>query len=121
MPTGIPGVNASGDTRFDGVIHHPRFQRQQRPSTSTACAMTCRQKPGRDLANIRTARKLVLRASRRPAAVLYGRGSTTAASNRVSKVPRRAGSSVSAQVGSFDSRRFAADLKARRRAGYRCA
>ena len=46
-----------------------------------------------------------------PAAVLYGRGSTGGIVNRVSKVPQKGwASSVSAQVGSFDSRRFAADL-----------
>ena len=60
----------------------------------------------RDLGN--TERVEVLKG---PAAVLYGRGSTGGIVNRVSKKPQKGlESSVSAQVGSFDSRRLAADL-----------
>lgn len=100
--TGIPGVNASGDTRFDGVT----IRGFSASNDFYLDGLRDDMQYTRDLGN--TERVEVLKG---PAAVLYGRGSTGGIVNRVSKVPQKGqASSVSAQVGSFDSRRFAADL-----------
>ncbi|HHO2168780.1 TPA: TonB-dependent receptor [Aeromonas hydrophila] len=100
--TGIPGVNASGDTRFDGV----NIRGFSASSDFYLDGFRDDMQYTRDLGN--TERVEVLKG---PAAVLYGRGSTGGIVNRVSKKPQKGlESSVSAQVGSFDSRRLAADL-----------
>ncbi|MGY3866658.1 TonB-dependent receptor [Aeromonas bivalvium] len=100
--TGIPGVNASGDTRFDGVT----IRGFSASNDFYLDGLRDDMQYTRDLGNIERVEVL-----KGPAAVLYGRGSTGGIVNRVSKVPQRGqASSVSARVGSFDSRRFAADL-----------
>ena len=100
--TGIPGVNASGDTRFDGV----NIRGFSASNDFYLDGFRDDMQYTRDLGN--TERVEVLKG---PAAVLYGRGSTGGIVNRVSKKPQKGlKSSVSAQVGSFDSRRLAADL-----------
>ncbi|QJT17503.1 TonB-dependent siderophore receptor [Aeromonas sp. 1805] len=100
--TGIPGVNASGDTRFDGV----NIRGFSASNDFYLDGFRDDMQYTRDLGN--TERVEVLKG---PAAVLYGRGSTGGIVNRVSKKPHKGlESSVSAQVGSFDSRRLAADL-----------
>ncbi|HHQ4490489.1 TPA: TonB-dependent receptor [Aeromonas hydrophila] len=100
--TGIPGVNASGDTRFDGV----NIRGFSASNDFYLDGFRDDMQYTRDLGN--TERVEVLKG---PAAVLYGRGSTGGIINRVSKKPQKGlESSVSAQVGSFDSRRLAADL-----------
>lgn len=100
--TGIPGVNASGDTRFDGV----NIRGFSASNDFYLDGFRDDMQYTRDLGNIERVEVL-----KGPAAVLYGRGSTGGIVNRVSKVPQRGqASSVSARVGSFDSRRFAADL-----------
>ncbi|MGL6549224.1 TonB-dependent receptor [Aeromonas hydrophila] len=100
--TGIPGVNASGDTRFDGV----NIRGFSASNDFYLDGFRDDMQYTRDLGN--TERVEVLKG---PAAVLYGRGSTGGIVNRVSKKPQKGlESSISAQVGSFDSRRLAADL-----------
>ena len=100
--TGIPGVNASGDTRFDGV----NIRGFSASNDFYLDGFRDDMQYTRDLGNIERVEVL-----KGPAAVLYGRGSTGGIVNRVSKTPQRGqASSVSARVGSFDSRRFAADL-----------
>ncbi|WP_324039775.1 TonB-dependent receptor [Aeromonas dhakensis] len=100
--TGIPGVNASGDTRFDGV----NIRGFSASNDFYLDGFRDDMQYTRDLGN--TERVEVLKG---PAAVLYGRGSTGGIVNRVSKKPQKGlESSVSAQVGSSDSRRLAADL-----------
>ncbi|UNU31315.1 TonB-dependent receptor [Aeromonas hydrophila] len=100
--TGIPGVNASGDTRFDGV----NIRGFSASNDFYLDGFRDDMQYTRDLGN--TEQVEVLKG---PAAVLYGRGSTGGIVNRVSKKPQKGlESSVSAQVGSFDSRRLAADL-----------
>ncbi|KHA56033.1 ligand-gated channel protein [Aeromonas hydrophila] len=100
--TGIPGVNASGDTRFDGV----NIRGFSASNDFYLDGFRDDMQYTRDLGN--TERVEVLKG---PAAVLYGRGSTGGIVNRVSKKPQKGlESSVSAQVGSFDSRRLTADL-----------
>lgn len=99
---GISGVNASGDTRFDGVT----IRGFSASNDFYLDGLRDDMQYTRDLGNIERVEVL-----KGPAAVLYGRGSTGGIVNRVSKVPQKGqASSVSAQVGSFDSRRFAADL-----------
>ncbi|MFQ2152574.1 TonB-dependent receptor [Aeromonas sanarellii] len=100
--TGIPGVNASGDTRFDGVT----IRGFSASNDFYLDGLRDDMQYTRDLGNIERVEVL-----KGPAAVLYGRGSTGGIVNRVSKVPQKGqASSVSARVGSFDSRRLAADL-----------
>ncbi|MFM4720883.1 TonB-dependent receptor [Aeromonas bivalvium] len=100
--TGIPGVNASGDTRFDGV----NIRGFSASNDFYLDGFRDDMQYTRDLGNIERVEVL-----KGPAAVLYGRGSTGGIVNRVSKTPQRGqASSVSARVGSFDSRRFTADL-----------
>ncbi|MGS3150097.1 TonB-dependent receptor [Aeromonas sanarellii] len=100
--TGIPGVNASGDTRFDGVT----IRGFSASNDFYLDGLRDDMQYTRDLGNIERVEVL-----KGPAAVLYGRGSTGGIVNRVSKVPQKGqASSISARVGSFDSRRFAADL-----------
>ncbi|WP_421291793.1 TonB-dependent receptor [Aeromonas taiwanensis] len=100
--TGIPGVNASGDTRFDGV----NIRGFSASNDFYLDGLRDDMQYTRDLGNIERVEVL-----KGPAAVLYGRGSTGGIVNRVSKTPQKGqASSVTARVGSFDSRRFAADL-----------
>lgn len=100
--TGIPGVNASGDTRFDGV----NIRGFSASNDFYLDGFRDDMQYTRDLGNIERVEVL-----KGPAAVLYGRGSTGGIINRVSKKPQKGQeSSVSAQVGSFDNRRLAADL-----------
>ncbi|MCH7376868.1 TonB-dependent siderophore receptor [Aeromonas sp. MR19] len=100
--TGIPGVNASGDTRFDGV----NIRGFSASNDFYLDGFRDDMQYTRDLGNIERVEVL-----KGPAAVLYGRGSTGGIINRVSKKPLKGQeSSVSALVGSFDNRRLAADL-----------
>ncbi|PJG59884.1 TonB-dependent receptor [Aeromonas cavernicola] len=100
--TGIPGVNASGDTRFDSV----NIRGFSASSDFYLDGFRDDMQYTRDLGNIERVEVL-----KGPAAVLYGRGSTGGIVNRISKKPHKGQqSSVSAQVGSFDSQRLAADL-----------
>ena len=100
--TGVPGVDASGDTRFDSVsirgfsaandLYLDGFRDDMQYS--------------RDLGNIERVEVL-----KGPAAVLYGRGSSGGIVNRVSKKPQPGlPSSVSARVGSEGLWRLQADL-----------
>lgn len=100
--TGIPGVNASGDTRFDGV----NIRGFSASNDFYLDGFRDDMQYTRDLGNIERVEVL-----KGPAAVLYGRGSMGGIINRVSKKPQKGQeSSVSALVGSFDNRRLAADL-----------
>ncbi|MDM5132722.1 TonB-dependent siderophore receptor [Aeromonas piscicola] len=100
--TGIPGVNASGDTRFDGV----NIRGFSASNDFYLDGFRDDMQYTRDLGNIERVEVL-----KGPAAVLYGRGSTGGIINRVSKKPQKGQeSSVTALVGSFDTRRVAADL-----------
>ncbi|WP_314924786.1 TonB-dependent siderophore receptor [Aeromonas piscicola] len=100
--TGIPGVNASGDTRFDGV----NIRGFSASNDFYLDGFRDDMQYTRDLGNIERVEVL-----KGPAAVLYGRGSTGGIINRVSKKPQKGQeSSVSALIGSFDNRRLAADL-----------
>lgn len=100
--TGIPGVNASGDTRFDGV----NIRGFSASNDFYLDGFRDDMQYTRDLGNIERVEVL-----KGPAAVLYGRGSTGGIINRVSKKPQKGQeSSVSALGGSFDNRRLAADL-----------
>ena len=102
--TGIPGVNASGDTRFDSV----NIRGFNASNDFYLDGLRDDMQYTRDLGNIERVEVL-----KGPAAVLYGRGSTGGIINRISKTPQRGqASSVTARVGSFDSRRLAADLNA---------
>ncbi|MND77893.1 Ferrichrome-iron receptor precursor [compost metagenome] len=102
--SGIPGVNASGDTRFDGV----NIRGFNASNDFYLDGLRDDMQYTRDLGNIERVEVL-----KGPAAVLYGRGSTGGIINRVSKKPQRGqASSVTARVGSFDSQRLAADLNA---------
>lgn len=100
--TGIPGVNASGDTRFDSV----NIRGFSASNDFYLDGFRDDMQYTRDLGNIERVEVL-----KGPAAVLYGRGSTGGIINRVSKKPQKGQeSSVTALVGSFDTRRLAADL-----------
>lgn len=102
--TGIPGVNASGDTRFDSV----NIRGFNASNDFYLDGLRDDMQYTRDLGNIERVEVL-----KGPAAVLYGRGSTGGIINRISKTPQRGqASSVTARVGSFDSQRLAADLNA---------
>lgn len=100
--SGIPGVNASGDTRFDGV----NIRGFSASNDFYLDGFRDDMQYTRDLGNIERVEVL-----KGPAAVLYGRGSTGGIVNRVSKKPQKGQeSSVTARVGSFDSQRLTADL-----------
>ena len=102
--TGIPGVNASGDTRFDSV----NIRGFSASNDFYLDGFRDDMQYTRDLGNIERVEVL-----KGPAAVLYGRGSTGGIINRVSKKPQKGQeSSVSSLVGSFDTRRVSADLNA---------
>lgn len=102
--TGIPGVNASGDTRFDSV----NIRGFNASNDFYLDGLRDDMQYTRDLGNIERVEVL-----KGPAAVLYGRGSTGGIINRISKTPQRGqASSVTARVGSFNSQRLAADLNA---------
>ena len=99
---GIPGVDASGDTRFDGVT----IRGFSAGTDFYLDGFRDDMQYTRDLGNIERVEVL-----KGPAAVLYGRGSTGGIVNRVSKKPQKGQeSSVTARVGSFDSQRLTADL-----------
>lgn len=101
---GIPGVDASGDTRFDGVT----IRGFSAGSDLFLDGFRDDMQYTRDLGNIERVEVL-----KGPAAVLYGRGSSGGIVNRISKKPQKGqASSVSVRAGSHDSQRLAADLNA---------
>ncbi|HAL5940053.1 TPA: TonB-dependent siderophore receptor [Escherichia coli] len=101
---GIPGVNASGDTRFDGVM----IRGFNAGNDFYLDGFRDDMQYTRDLSNIE--RIDVLKG---PAAVLYGRGNSGGIVNRISKVPRKdADSLIGLQYGSEDLRRAHADVSA---------
>lgn len=88
--TGIPGVNASGDTRFDSV----NIRGFSASNDFYLDGFRDDMQYTRDLGNIERVEVL-----KGPAAVLYGRGSTGGIINRVSKKPQKGQeSSVTALV-----------------------
>ena len=96
--TGIPGVNASGDTRFDSV----NIRGFNASNDFYLDGLRDDMQYTRDLGNIERVEVL-----KGPAAVLYGRGSTGGIINRVSKTPQRGqASSVSARSASGWPRRM---------------
>ncbi|MFO4649310.1 TonB-dependent siderophore receptor [Vibrio cholerae] len=99
---GVPGVNANGDTRFDGI----NIRGFSASNDFYLDGFRDDMQYTRDLGNIERIEVL-----KGPAAVLYGRGSTGGIVNRVSKVPHAGdAASVSARIGSHDYQRLAADL-----------
>ena len=102
--SGIPGVNASGDTRFDGV----NIRGFSASNDFYLDGFRDDMQYTRDLGNIERVEVL-----KGPAAVLYGRGSSGGIINRISKKPQKGQeSSVTVRVGSYDYQRMAADLSA---------
>ena len=75
---GIPGINASGDTRFDGL----NIRGFQASNDFYLDGFRDDMQYTRDLGNIETVEIL-----KGPAAVLYGRGSSGGIINRVTKKP----------------------------------
>ncbi len=101
---GIPGVDASGDTRFDGVT----IRGFSAGTDFYLDGFRDDMQYTRDLGNIERVEVL-----KGPAAVLYGRGSSGGIINRISKKPQKGQeSSVTVRVGSDDYQRMAADLSA---------
>ncbi|MBL0441835.1 TonB-dependent siderophore receptor [Aeromonas veronii] len=101
---GIPGVDASGDTRFDGVT----IRGFSAGTDFYLDGFRDDMQYTRDLGNIERVEVL-----KGPAAVLYGRGSSGGIINRISKKPEKGQeSSVTVRVGSYDYQRMAADLSA---------
>lgn len=101
---GIPGVDASGDTRFDGVT----IRGFSAGTDFYLDGFRDDIQYTRDLGNIERVEVL-----KGPAAVLYGRGSSGGIINRISKKPQKGQeSSVTVRVGSYDYQRMAADLSA---------
>lgn len=101
---GIPGVNSSGDTRFDGVM----IRGFNAGNDFYLDGFRDDMQYTRDLSNIERVEVL-----KGPAAVLYGRGSSGGIINRISKVPHKgAKSTIGIQYGSDDFRRAQADLSA---------
>ncbi|WP_421192683.1 TonB-dependent receptor [Aeromonas jandaei] len=101
---GIPGVDASGDTRFDGVT----IRGFSAGTDFYLDGFRDDMQYTRDLGNIERVEVL-----KGPAAVLYGRGSGGGIINRISKKPQKGQeSSVTVRVGSYDYQRMAADLSA---------
>ncbi|MFQ2194757.1 TonB-dependent receptor [Aeromonas jandaei] len=101
---GIPGVDASGDTRFDGVT----IRGFSAGTDFYLDGFRDDMQYTRDLGNIERVEVL-----KGPAAVLYGRGSSGGIINRISKKPQKGQeSSVTVRVGSYDYQRMAADLSA---------
>lgn len=101
---GIPGVNARGDTRFDGLM----IRGFSAGSDFYLDGFRDDMQYTRDLTN--TDRVEILKG---PAAVLYGRGSSGGMINRISKKPgRNLPSSLRLQAGSYDFTRLQADLNA---------
>lgn len=99
---GIPGINASGDTRFDGVMIRGFSGSGDFYLDGVRDDM---QYP-RDLTN--TERVEVLKG---PAAVLYGRGGGGGIINRISKKPQKGlPTRISGQAGSYDFRRLHTDI-----------
>ncbi|WP_422840876.1 TonB-dependent receptor [Aeromonas veronii] len=99
---GIPGVDASGDTRFDGVT----IRGFSAGTDFYLDGFRDDMQYTRDLGNIERVEVL-----KGPAAVLYGRGSSGGIINRISKKPQKGQeSSVTVRVGSYDYQRMAADL-----------
>ncbi|MEW7865928.1 TonB-dependent receptor [Aeromonas diversa] len=101
---GIPGIDASGDTRFDGVT----IRGFSAGNDLFLDGFRDDMQYTRDLGNIERVEVL-----KGPAAVLYGRGSSGGIINRISKKPEKGQtSSVTVRAGSHDYRRLAADLNA---------
>ena len=99
---GVPGVDASGDTRFDGVT----IRGFSAGTDMYLDGFRDDMQYTRDLGNIERVEVL-----KGPAAVLYGRGSSGGIVNRISKRPQKGlPSTVSAEVGSHDRYRLQADL-----------
>lgn len=99
---GIPGVNASGDTRFDGV----NIRGFKASNDFYLDGFRDDMQYTRDLGNIETVEIL-----KGPAAVLYGRGSSGGIINRVTKKPEAGlGSKLTTRIGSHDFYRVDADL-----------
>jgi len=99
---GTPGVNASGDTRFDGV----NIRGFKATNDFYLDGFRDDMQYTRDLGNIETIEIL-----KGPAAVLYGRGSSGGIINRVTKKPEIGlGSKFTTRIGSNDFYRVAADI-----------
>ena len=99
---GIPGVNASGDTRFDGL----NIRGFKASNDFYLDGFRDDMQYTRDLGNIETVEIL-----KGPAAVLYGRGSSGGIINRVTKKPEAGlGSKLTTRIGSHDFYRVDADL-----------
>lgn len=99
---GVPGINASGDTRFDGVM----IRGFNASNDFYLDGFRDDMHYTRDLSNIERVEIL-----KGPAAVLYGRGSGGGIINRVSKKPGKdQQSSISTQVGSYGFKRIQSDL-----------
>ncbi|MBU2895924.1 TonB-dependent receptor [Vibrio hepatarius] len=99
---GIPGINASGDTRFDGV----KIRGFKASNDFYLDGFRDDMQYTRDLGNIETVEIL-----KGPAAVLYGRGSSGGIINRVTKKPEAGlGSKLTTRIGSNDFYRVDADL-----------
>lgn len=99
---GIPGINASGDTRFDGL----NIRGFKASNDFYLDGFRDDMQYTRDLGNIETVEVL-----KGPAAVLYGRGSSGGIINRVTKKPEAGlGSKLTTRIGSNDFYRADADL-----------
>lgn len=99
---GIPGINASGDTRFDGL----NIRGFKASNDFYLDGFRDDMQYTRDLGNIETVEIL-----KGPAAVLYGRGSSGGIINRVTKKPEAGlGSKLTTRIGSNDFYRADADL-----------
>lgn len=100
--SGVPGVNASGDTRFDNV----KIRGFSAGNDLLLDGFRDDMQYTRDLSNIE--RIDVLKG---PAAVLYGRGSSGGIINRISKKPQKGkGSKVTTQIGEYGFKRLHADI-----------
>ena len=111
--TGIPGVNASGDARFDGVT----IRGFSASNDFYLDGLRDDMQYTRDLGNIERVEVL-----KGPAAVLYGRGSTGGIVNRVSKVPQKGRPPASAPRSAASTADASPPIStARQESGYRCA
>lgn len=98
----IPGINARGDTRFDGIM----IRGFSGGTDFYLDGFRDDMQYTRDLTS--TERVEILKG---PAAVLYGRGSSGGIINRISKKPQQnLPSRVTLQAGSYDFRRLQTDL-----------
>jgi iron complex outermembrane receptor protein len=99
---GIPGINASGDTRFDGL----NIRGFKASNDFYLDGFRDDMQYTRDLGNIENVEIL-----KGPAAVLYGRGSSGGIINRVTKKPEAGlGSKLTTRIGSNNFYRADADL-----------